>query len=66
MKTILLSFFGAIAAEFIIIALATMMGLSGVSFLVAVALLPAGLILASIIYFVSQFFRKNDRTDKPD
>ena len=64
MKTILLSFFGAVVGELVIIALATMMGLTGITFLVAVALLPAGLILTAIIFFVRQATgRHDDSTD---
>ncbi len=57
MKTIILYIVGAVITEFAIIAIATMMGLSGMTMIVATALLPVALIAATIYYFYTRVFR---------
>ena len=51
MKKLLLYIAGAIVAEFAIIALATILGLDGITLYVAIGLLPVALIGASIYFF---------------
>ncbi len=52
MKKLPLYIAGAIVVEFAIIALATIIGLSGITLYVAVGLLPVALIGASIYFFI--------------
>ncbi len=57
MKTIILYIVGAVIAELAIIAIATMMDLSGLAMIVATVLLPVALIAAAIYYFSTRVFR---------
>jgi len=50
MKKLLLYIAGAIVAEFAIMALATILGLDGITFYVTVGLLPVALIAASVYF----------------
>jgi hypothetical protein len=57
MKRYFLYIIGAFFAEIMIIMLATMFNLSGLSLLVFVGFLPASLFLAAITYLVTTFIR---------
>jgi hypothetical protein len=52
MKKLPLYIAGAIVAEFAIIALATILGLNGITLYVAIGLLPVALIALSIYFFI--------------
>ena len=56
MKRYIFYIIGAFFAEIMIIAIATVFNLKGLNLVITVGLLPAGLILGSIIYLAVKFF----------
>ncbi len=67
MKKLLLYVAGAIVAEFAIIALATILGLDGLTFYVTVGLLPVALIAASVYFLFKPVSEEPpDEGDKAD